>query len=78
MNDVTHQYDHIYGEQDAMVLDLVQKQHSEGILAGSTNMNMTLSSIHRPDSLGGHRYTGHLTNKERTAQVSRLQDSGIC
>lgn len=63
MNDITHQYDHIYGEQDAMVLDLVQKQHSEGILAGSTNMNMTLSSIHRPDSLGGHRYTGHLTNK---------------
>ncbi|EFO62175.1 Hypothetical protein GLP15_3711 [Giardia lamblia P15] len=72
INDVTHQYDHIYGEQDAMALDLVQKQHSEGILAGSTNTNMTLSSIHRPDSLGGHRYTGHLTNREENGSGESL------
>ncbi|ESU42347.1 Hypothetical protein GSB_154001 [Giardia duodenalis] len=64
INDASHQYDHIYGEQDAMVLDLVQKQHSEGILAASTNMNMTLSSIHRPDSLGGYRRTDQMVRGE--------------
>lgn len=64
INDASHQYDHIYGENDAMALDLAaQRQHSEGIYAASTNMNMTLSSIHRPDSLGGCGHTGQTTNR---------------
>lgn len=65
INDISHQYDHIYGERDAMALDMAaQRQHSEGIFAASTNMNMTLSSIHRPDSLCGHKYTGQMGNRE--------------